>query len=205
MRIYGKDSKAEKKLGKTIKYKYTRFKICFVIGFIFLVFTIRGCMFIINGAGEDLFSEGIYMAILVMFGYNIFPLIGILIAYLTGISGGRDILLSRRNEQIVLLDKEFKIQYSPIYRKVEDGEYVEKTIPFDRIQSMVYDRKFQRLEITTDYTYKLWRWLKFGEQPSNIVLNNYSNAEIKIYNCFENMQDLMNQLQMATGKQIQMK
>lgn len=208
MRIYNKDNKAEKKLGRTIRYKYKRFRVSMIFCAAFLLMIIAGCLYIIHEAGDELdglFEQGIFMALLLMFGFNILPIIGFLVSYWAGISGGRDILLCRRNEQIILFDREMKIQYSPIYRKVEDGEFVEKTIPYDRIQEMVYDRKFQRLEITTDYTYKLWRSLQLGDQSSNTVSSHYENAEIKIYHCFENMQDLMNRLSMAAGKQIQMK
>lgn len=205
MRIYGKNYRAEKKLGRCIKYKYKRFKIGFIFCAVFLAVIMTRCLSLISGAGDTLYEEDFFMVLVLMFGYNIFPIIGLLISYWTAISGGRDILLTRRNEQIVFMDEEFKIQYSPIFRKVEDYDYIEKTIPFHKIQSMVYDKKFQRLEITTDYTCKRWYQLSFGDSPSNVTTSNYQESEIKIYNCFENMQDFMERLSMACGKQIQMK
>lgn len=205
MRIYNKNNKAEKKLGRIIKYKFKRFKICLIFCAIFFVMIIAGCLFIINGAGDSLFEQGVFMALLTMFGFNIFPIIGLLVSYWAGISGGRDILLCRRNEQLVFLDTEFKIQYSPIFRKVEDYDYVEKIIPFHKIQAIMYNRNFQRLEITTDYMCKRWYQLSFGESPNNITTSNYYDSEIKIYNCFENMQDFTERLSAACGKQIQMK
>lgn len=205
MRIYNKDTKTEKRLGRTIKYKFKRFKICLIFCAVFLVMIIAGCLYIIDGAGDSLFEQGIFMALLLMFGFNILPIIGLLVSYWVGISGGRDILLTRRNEQIVLSGAEFRIQYSPIFRKVEDYDYIEKIIPFDGIQSIVYDRKFQRLEITTDYICKRWYQLSLGDSPGNVTASDYQSSEIKIYNCFENMQDFMERLSAACGKQIQMK
>lgn len=205
MKIFKKDNRAEKKLGKTIKYKFKRFKVGLVFCIVFFAIIMAGCLFLINEAGDTLYEEDAFMVIVLMFGFNIFPIIGLLVSYWIAISGGRDILLTRRNEQIVFMDEEFKIQYSPIFRKVEDYDYVEKIIPFHKIRSIMYDKKFQRLEITTDYTCKRWYQLSFGDSPGNVTTSDYQSSEIKIYNCFENMQDFMERLSVACGKQIQMK
>lgn len=203
MKEFYKNQKEEKHLARTIKYKYDRFKIGLGVCVVFLFIAALGCRYIINGAGSNLFEQGVFMALLVMFGFNIIPFIGAMIAYCTAISGGRDILLCRKDEKVIFLDDSMKITYMPAFRKVEDFEYVEKTIPYNKIKSIYYNTKFKRLEIKTDYTYKGWRWVRFGEQSSNIVISNHELADIKIYNCFDNMQELMNSLEKATGIKIQ--
>ena len=203
MKEFYKNQKEEKHLARTIKYKYDRFKVGLVVCAIFLFITALGCRFIINGAEGALFEQGIYMGILLLFGANIIPLIGAMIAYMAAISGGRDILLCRKDEKIIFLEDAMKITYVPAFRKVEDFEYVEKTIPYNKIKNIHYNPKFKRLEIKTDYTYKGWHWVRFGEQNDNIVISNYELGDIKIYNCFDNMQELMNSLEEVTGIKIQ--
>lgn len=210
MKVYNKTSKkAEKKIAKSIRKNFSRYKkgivACIIFSIFFVIVFIKNAAIIVRELDNNLYGEELFVSILLILGLCLFPILGCIISYSIAISGGRDILLTRLNEQIIFLEEEFKIQYTPRYRKVENGEYVEKTIPYNKIQSVVYDNKMQRIEITTDYTYKLWKWLRFGEMEDNIVFKEYQNSTIIIYNCFENMQDLVSELQRITGKQIENK
>lgn len=198
--VFEKNRKAEKKHAKRIKRRYKRYWIGYLVAGILIV--------LIGVHSYDVFMEIMPMEepfsiIMLMFGYNILYLIGVLFAIIVAAGGGRDQLLARLNEQVSIEQDSIRISYKPKMREIEKGDYAEYEIRPEKVRSLEYNERYGCLEILADCTYKVWE--NRERRPERMSETSYENKKLMIYDCFDNMEGLKKAIQRVTAKEVVIK
>lgn len=198
MEVFQSNRREEKKLAKKIKRKHKRYWIGYLVAAALCVLMwIRSYDLII---GEGVAKEELFSVILLMFGYNILYVIGVAIAILFALGGGRDQLMAHLSDEIRIGQDSIQICYQPKVREIDNGDYVEYEIRPSGVKSLEYDERYRCLEMLADCSKKVWAYRAVN--PEGITQSSHENKKFMIYDSYDRMDELKSELQRVTGKQI---
>ncbi len=189
--------KNEKKLYRKVRKKYRRWVVgnigvMICIGLMVAIFAL-----IINKSGAEFTLDILVVGIGVCF----IPLLIALFCRALAVSGGREVLLNRLADKVVLTEKYLFMEYVPHARETVEFDYVRYRMKYEDIEMLEYQEEKGRLKIAGYYQILRYRQIKFGETPDNFVVENVTNRPFYLYAHYDSFDECMKLIQRMSGFQ----
>ena len=187
---YSIDIEKEKAIAKKVRFRSKRFIVCTILALAILILGIIKAFDLY--CVKDLIGACVRLSLC---------LIAALLVFAIAVSGGRDILLARCDDRIILKDDELIEVFTPKYLSDYSYNRQENHLAYEAIESIKFNKQLYRYEL-------------YGPVECRKILDvqgTYDCKESKIitekpliiYCCFENMEMMINELVSKTKLQIE--
>lgn len=179
MKEYKSTIKSEKRLYKSVRKNFKRWKYCNA-GVLFLILIMVGMQLWIFKNSEVAIN-----AIIVGIGINFVPFLILCFLRATAVSGGRDILLNRKNNILTLNTTSLVISYTPSLVESTDFSYVEIEMRYSDINKIECHKELGYVELYGEYVIRRFKSIQ-GIKP---VTEHLSSPPLKLYYSYNNMSE----------------
>lgn len=197
MQEFAADRRREKQLYRRIRKKYKRWiygnigmLVCILmIVLIFLWISAR-----VGGFTPEVFVVGA--------GVSFFPFLFGCICRAWAGSGGREVLLNRISDKVVLAADYMAMEYIPHARETAEFGYISYKIYYADIETLEYQEDKGRLKISGSYTITRYRQAAQGEMPGNVQKENVTDRPFYLYEHYNGIEECIKQIAGRSGRTI---
>lgn len=187
---------SDKRLYKEIRKNYKRW----TYGNIGMLVCIGAMVYlfkwVMEGSGMGVTSE----VFVVSMSLSFIPLIVGIICRAFAISGGREVLMNRISDKIVLSEDCLYMEYIPCTREIVGFDYIRYCIRYSDIKSLDYQEKKRRIKITGPYQISQYRQINLGDIEGNVEVEYVDGHPFYIYAHYNSFDECLSQIYKKCGR-----
>lgn len=192
MKEYKSTIKSEKQLYKSVRKNFKRWKYCNAgVLFLLLIMIVMQLWIFKN-------SEVSINALIVGIGMNFVPFLILCFLRATAVSGGREILLNRKDNTLTLKDTSLIVSYTPSLVESTDFSYVEIEMGYSNINKIECHKELGYVELYGGYVIKRFKSI----QDIKPVTEHLSNPPLKLYYSYNNLSEAIKCISSYSGIQV---
>ncbi len=198
----------QKAIKRKVKKAFKRWRTAFPISVLMVILSVIGaciCMYrILPALSGGMYALSLSESLLMTAALALIFSIPALLVFAWASSGGRKIIMARVNERIILDNETIYDQFAFRFKNSTNitTDIAEYAIRYMDIREIVWNEEKQRLELYCDYTYGQYRQFSQGRSRDNYTSETVNNGIFYIYNYFDSMELLIQQLSIQAGKNI---
>lgn len=192
------NQKNGKKLYRKVRKNYKRWKYGMLLSACILLYIISRIFWVLqNAEGAPAVETAIISA-----GVVLVPVIVLLLVYSAAISGGREVLMNRLQDKLILTENLLVMEYVPHSRETTEYDRIQYRMKYVSISEMTYERRHGRLRVSGPYEIRKYRNFAMGDMDGNVSRQNVEDGQFYLYAYYHDFEGFLQKIQKKTCKMV---